>query len=106
VKGYVREYVNHTQEPYVLGEGHDNRAACLFALLKPSLRVLRSMSKDNLPGYVGFLPFPQNFRQYNAWEQAELLIQAALDPAIARRATKGAFVTCFDHFALLQTLIN
>ena len=47
-----------------------------------------------------------NFRQLNAFEQAELILQAALDPTIARRAKKGEFVTCFDHFDLLQTAIN
>jgi hypothetical protein len=31
-------------------------------------------------------------------EQAELILQAALDPAIARRTRQGEFVTCFDHF--------
>jgi hypothetical protein len=60
----------------------------------------------NLPGYVGFLQFLRNFRQYNACEQAELILQAALDPTIARRAKKGEFVMCFDHFDLLQTAIN
>jgi hypothetical protein len=29
-----------------------------------------------------------------------------LDPAIARRARQGEFVTCFDHFDLLQTARN
>jgi hypothetical protein len=38
-----------------------------------------------------------NFRQLNAFEQAELILQAALDPTIASRAKKGEFVTCFDH---------
>jgi hypothetical protein len=33
-------------------------------------------------------------------------LQAALDSAIARRAKKGEFVTCFDHFDLLQTAVN
>ena len=42
-----------------------------------------------------------NFRQLNAFEQAELILQAALDPAIASRAKKGEFVKCFDHFDLL-----
>ena len=75
-------------------------------MLKPYLRVFRGLSKLNLPGYVGFFQFLRNFRQYNACEQAELLLQAALDPAIARRAKKGEFVTCFDHFDLLQTARN
>jgi hypothetical protein len=85
---------------------HENRAECLFSLLKPYLRVFRGLSKCNLPGYLGFFQFLRNFRQYNACEQAELILQAALDPAIARRAKKGEFVTCFDHFDLLQTAIN
>ena len=71
-----------------------------------SSRVFRGVSKGNLPGYVGFFQFLRNFRQYNACEQAELILRAALDPAIACRARKGEFVTCFDHFDLLQTAIN
>jgi hypothetical protein len=33
-------------------------------------------------------------------------LYAALDPSIARRARKGEFVRCLDHFDLLQTAIN
>jgi transposase-like protein len=106
LKGYVHEFVNHTQKEYARGDVHENRAECLFSLLKPYLRVFRGVSKYNLPGYVGFFQFLRNFRQYNAFEQAELILQAALDPAIARRAKKGEFVTCFDHFNLLQTARN
>jgi transposase len=106
VTGYVHAYVHHTQKEYARGDVHENRAECLFSLLKPSLRVFRGLSKFNLPGYVGFFQFLRNFRQRNAFEQAELILQAALDPAIARRAKKGEFVTCFDHFDLLQTAIN
>jgi hypothetical protein len=39
----------------------------------------------------------------NACEQTELILQAALDPAMAHRARRGEFVTCLDHFDLLQT---
>jgi transposase-like protein len=106
LKGYVHDYVNHTKKEYARGDVHENRAECLFSLLKPYLRVFRGISKCNLPGYLGFFQFLRNFRQYNACEQAELILQAALDPAIARRAKKGEFVTCFDHFDLLQTAIN
>ena len=88
------------------GEVHENRAECLFSLLKPYLRVFRGLSKFNLPGYVGFFQFLRNFRQRNAFEQAELILQAALNPTIASRAKKGKFVKCFDHFDLLQTAIN
>ena len=106
VKGYMHEYVNHTQKEYARGEVHENRAECLFSLLKPYLRVFRGISKLNLPGYVGFFQFLRNFRQLNAFEQAELILQTALNPAIARRAKKGEFVTCLDHFDLLQTARN
>jgi hypothetical protein len=75
-------------------------------LLKPYLRVFRGISKINLPGYVGFFQFLRNVRHQNAFAQAEMILQAALDPAIARRARQGEFVTGFDHFDLLQTAIN
>jgi hypothetical protein len=106
VKGYVHEFVNHTQKEYARGDMHENRAECLFSLLKPYLRVFRGVSKFNLPGYVGFFQFLRNFRPRNAFEQAELILWAALEPAIARRARQGEFVTCFDHFDLLQTARN
>jgi len=60
--------------------------------------VFRGVSKCNLPGYVGFFQFLRNFRHHNAFEQAELILQAALDPAVASRAKKGEFVTCFAHW--------
>jgi transposase-like protein len=62
VKGYLQEYVNHTQKEYARGEVHENRAECLFSLLKPYLQVFRGVSKGNLPGYVGFFQFLRNFR--------------------------------------------
>jgi transposase len=106
VKGYVHAFVNQTQKEYARGDVHENRAECLFSLLKPYLRVFRGVSKFNLPGYVGFFQFLRNFRQRNAFEQAELILRAALEPAIANRAKKGEFVKCFDHFGLLQTAGN
>jgi len=48
----------------------------------------------------------ENYRQQNAFEQAELILYAALDPAVASRARKGECVKCFDHFDLLQTTRN
>ncbi|HZC03537.1 MAG TPA: IS1595 family transposase [Gammaproteobacteria bacterium] len=106
LKGYVHAFVNHTKKEYVRGEVHENRTECLFSLLKPYLRVFRGISKSNLPGYVGFFQFLRNVRQRNAFEQAELILQAALAPCVAHQARKGEFVTCFDHFDLLQTPIN
>jgi hypothetical protein len=106
VKGYVHAFVNHTQKEYARGDVHENRAECLFSLLKPYLRVFRGVSKGNLPGYVGFFQFLRNFRQHNAFEQAEMILYAALDPAVAGKARKGDFVQCLDHFNLLQTARN
>ena len=95
-----------TKKEYARGEVHENRAECLFSLLKPYLRVFRGISKTNLPGYVGFFQFLRNFHQLTAFEQAEMMLYAALDPAIASRARQGDFVTCVDHFNLLQTARN
>jgi transposase len=106
LKGYLHAFVNHTQQEYARGDVHENRAECLFSLLKPYLRVFRGIGKFNLPGYLGFFQFLRNVRQRNAFEQAELIMQAALDPTIASRARRGEFVKCFDHFDLLQTPIN
>src|SRR5215475_4900760 len=106
VKGYMHEFVNHTQKEYARGEVHENRAECLFSLLKPYLRVFRGLSKTNLPGYVSFFQFLRNFRYQNAFEQTELILGAALDPAIARRARRGEFARSLGHFDLLQTAIN
>ena len=106
ITGYEHDSVNHTQKEYARGEVHENRAECLFSLLKPYLRVFRGISKTNLPGYVGFFQFLRNFHQLTAFEQAELILYAALDPAVASKARKGDFVRCLDHFELLQSPIN
>jgi hypothetical protein len=47
-----------------------------------------------------------DFHQLTAFEQAEMILYAALDPAIASRARQGDFVQCLDHFNLLQTARN
>ena len=106
LKGYTRDFVNHTKKEYARGDVHENRAECLFSLLKPYLRVFRGLSKTNLPGYLGFFQFLRNFRQLTAFEQAEMILYAALDPAVASRARRGDFVRCLDHFDLLQSARN
>jgi transposase len=85
--GYRHEYVNHTKKEYARGEVHENRAECLFSLLKPYLRMFRGVSKFTLPGYVGFFQFLRNFYQLTAFEQAEMILYAALDPDIANKLT-------------------
>ena len=95
-----------TQKEYARGDVHENRAECLFSLLKPYLRVFRGISTTNLSGYVGFFQFLRNFHQLTAFEQAEMILYAALDPAVAGKARKGEFVRRLDHFKLLQSPIN
>jgi hypothetical protein len=75
-------------------------------LHKPYLRVFRGIGKMNLPGYLGFFQLLRNYRHLTACEQAELILYAALDPAVASRARTGDFVRCLDHFDLLQTARN
>src|SRR5262249_59956336 len=106
ITGYAHESVNHTKKEYARGDVHESRAEGLFSLLKSYVRVFRGVSKTNLPGYVGFFQCLRNFHQLTAFEQAEMMLYAALDPAIASRARQGDFVTCLDHFNLLQTAIN
>ena len=77
LQGYRHAFVKHTQKEYARGDVHENRAECLCSLRKPDLRVFRGISKLNLPGYLGFFQFLRNYRQQNAFEQAELILQVA-----------------------------
>ena len=78
----------------------------MLSLLKPYLRVLRGVSNTNLPGYVGLFPCLCNLYHLTAFEQAEMILYAALDPAIASKARRGDCVRCLDHFDLLQSSIH
>jgi hypothetical protein len=102
----MHEFVKQTTKESARGAVQEHRAECLFSLLKPYLRVFRGISKLPLPGDGGFFPLLRNLRQLHACEQADQILQAALDPAMARRAKKGAFVTCVDYCDLLQTARN
>ena len=106
LKGSVHDFVNHTQKEYGRGDVHENRAECLFSLLKPYLRVFRGLSTTQLPGYLGFLQCLRNVRQLTAFEQAEMLLYVALDPAVASRARTGDVVRGLDHCDLLQIARN
>jgi hypothetical protein len=46
------------------------------------------------------------FHQLTAFEQAEMILYAALGPAVAGKARKGDFVRGLDHFKLRQSPIN
>jgi hypothetical protein len=76
-QGDGHAYVTHTQHEEARGAVHDNRAAGVFSLLKPFLRVFRGISTAHLPGYLGFFQFVRTFRPQKAFEQAELIVQAA-----------------------------
>ena len=106
MKGSGPACVQHTQQEYARGDVHEHRAECLGSLLKPYWGVLRGRSKTTLPGSVSFFQFLRHFRYQHAFEQTELILWAALDPAIARRARRGEFVRSLDHFDLLQTAIS
>jgi transposase len=106
ITGYEHDAVHHTQKEYARGDVHEHRAECLFSLLKSYVRAFRGVSKTHLPGYVGCLQFLRNFHQLTAFAQAEMILYAALDPSIASKAKKGAFVKCLDHFDLLQSARN
>ena len=106
LKAYRHAFVTHTQKEYARDEGHENRAERLFSLMKSYLQVFRGISKLNLPGSSGFFQVLGTVRHRNAFEQAELIVEAALDPAIASKARRGGFVTVFGTFDLLQTVIH
>ena len=42
-------------------------------------------------GYLGFFQFLRNFYQLTAFEQAEMILYAALDPAIASKARRSIY---------------
>ena len=75
----------------------------------PTQAVPTSVSgyqEDELAGIPRVLSVSADFRSQNAFEQAELILHAALDPSVASKARKGDFIRCIDHFDLLQTAIN
>jgi hypothetical protein len=41
--GYVHDFVNHTRKEYARGDVHENRAECLFSLLKPYLLTFKGV---------------------------------------------------------------
>ena len=47
LKGYAHDFVNHVKKEYARGDVHENRAECLFSLLKPLLRAFRGITKCN-----------------------------------------------------------
>ena len=83
------------------------RAPSWKAELRGSSFTSRSSWKPEFPfDQRVALQFLRNFHQLTAFEQAEMILYAALDPAVAGKARQGDFVRCLDHFKLLQSPIN
>ena len=74
---------------------HELRWKVMFSLLKPYIWVFRGISKQLLPAYIAFFQFLRNFRELNCFGKAELILQADLDPKIARKARKGEYAETF-----------
>ena len=58
ITGYEHDAVNHTKKEYARGDVHENRAECLFSLLKSYLRAFRGMSKIASAGLCRLLSIP------------------------------------------------
>ena len=58
ITGYAHDSVNHTKKEYARGDVHENRAECLFSLLKPYLRVFRGDQQNQSAGLCGVLSIP------------------------------------------------
>src|SRR5262245_47337021 len=101
VKRHAREIQERHRTGLQLSESYTCHGSCLLSLYGE----VRGASYQKESGINSF-QFLRNFRPHNACEQAEMILYAALDPSIARRARKGEFVRCLDHFDLLQTAIN
>jgi hypothetical protein len=92
----------------VLTDGFDSTTKSMRPLF-PGVRVGNCLRHAllKLPKKLAAIASPvRYFRHQNAFEQAEMILLAALDPTIASRARRGEFVTCFDPFDFLQTAIN
>jgi hypothetical protein len=76
LQGYAHAFVNHTKNACARREGYEKRGECLWALLKPSHRVSRSVSIGHVPGYIGFSQCLRPLRQHNACEHAERIVRA------------------------------
>jgi transposase-like protein len=93
--GFFHDSVDHSKKEYVRGDVHENRAECIFSLLKPFLATFRGVSKPLLPAYTGFFQFLFNYRHLTCFEKAELIICIGLCPAFAQKAKEGEYAKFF-----------
>ena len=106
IQGVTHEYVHHSQGEDARDDVPENRAENLFRVLRPFLAPFRGVAKRNLVGDIAFFQLLRNFRKLNAFEQAKHILAAALEPELATKARKQAFVQAFDPFGLLHAPIN
>ena len=97
----------HPKQASARGDGPAPRAECLWSWLTPSWRVCRGVSPCHRPGAGGCCQCRRHVRHRKACEPAAGLLQAAFDPAMARRAQQGALVTgVAEPVDRLPTAIN
>ena len=58
IMGYAHDAVNHTKKEYARGDVHENRAECLFSLLKALCAGVSGYQQNELAGLCGVLPIP------------------------------------------------
>ena len=104
--GFHHESVNHSKGEWIRDDVHENRAEMLWSLLKFYMWVFRGVSKALLPGYVGFFQFLFNHRSQTAFQKAELLLVAALDPEQTQYAQLGLFAPLSTKTELPKILLH
>jgi hypothetical protein len=78
---------------YLDGVSGDFTAEMLGSKAKTELASVRERGLlGHIAASVPWVQFLRNFRQLTAFEQAELILHAGLDPSVASRARKGECV--------------
>src|SRR5262249_1959794 len=95
VKGYVHEFVNHTQKENARGDVHENRAECLFSLLKPYLRVFRGVSKFQPTGLHRILSVPPELSATECVRAGRTDLASGLGPHDCQPGQKGGICHVF-----------
>ena len=90
LKGYVHEFVHHTQKEYARGDVHEHRAECLFRCSSRIYGVARH--QQDHPGGVCALFSSSQLSLTECVRASRTHLAGGAHPAIARRAKKGEFV--------------
>ncbi len=98
VKGYVHAFVNHTKKEYARGDVHENRAECLFSLLKPYLRVFRGISKTNPARVCRVLSVPAELSSAECVRAGRTDLAGGLRSSHCQQGQKGRVCQVFRSF--------